>query len=64
MMKARRSPKAKPCTWKEDQDGNYDTSCGESFILYAGTPTENKINFCCYCGKELKEKIYQEEVEP
>jgi hypothetical protein len=48
------------CRWKEDENGNYDTSCGEGFILYAGTPEENKIKFCCYCGKMLKQELFDE----
>lgn len=44
----------KKCKWEEDDDyGYWDTSCGEQFVLEAGTPKENNMNYCCYCGKEL-----------
>lgn len=29
------------------------TDCGESFDITEGTPTENHMRFCCYCGKPL-----------
>lgn len=41
------------CEWKQDFDGNYDTDCDQSFTMIDGTPTENHMRFCCYCGKGL-----------
>jgi len=44
----------KECTWK--YDGSYDaweTSCGSSFVIYDGTPIENDMRFCPYCGNTL-----------
>jgi len=46
------------CLWKEDSDGNYDTDCGCAFCLEAGTPSENGMRFCCYCGNVLFEVKY------
>jgi len=48
------------CIWTAN-NGDYDsdmweTSCGEAFVLLEGTLKENKMNFCCYCGKPLKAK--------
>ena len=48
------------CTWAEDWEGNWETSCGEAFIFYDGAPSENGMKFCCYCGKELAEVRYVE----
>ena len=42
------------CTWTQDEDGVFDTSCGERFNLDSGTPSENGFGFCCYCGNRLK----------
>ncbi len=44
------------CKWKPEKpewdfDGTYNTSCGELFTISEGTPTDNKMNYCCYCGK-------------
>ena len=43
------------CTWECDSDGNWETDCGEMFILNEGTPVDNSMKFCCYCGKPLRE---------
>lgn len=50
-----RSDTAVPqCTWTlNDFDGSFDTLCGEKFSLDSGTPEENKMRWCCYCGKTL-----------
>ena len=39
------------CVWAEDEDGNWDTGCGEMFVFEAGGPAENGMVFCPYCGK-------------
>jgi hypothetical protein len=43
------------CQWENDGEGNWSTGCGDAFIILDGTPTENKMNFCCYCGKPINE---------
>ena len=44
------------CSWSDDGDeeGNYETACGRLFSLTEGTPEENGMRFCCYCGGLLK----------
>lgn len=42
------------CTWTEDDLGVSQTTCGNSFALDSGSPGENGMKFCCYCGKELR----------
>jgi len=42
------------CSWKEDDEGNWNTGCGEMFVLSCDTPKEHNMNFCCFCGKSLK----------
>ena len=49
------------CHWTEDSDGNYDTDCDQEFCMIGGTPKENGMRFCCYCGKPLVEVQYREE---
>jgi hypothetical protein len=44
------------CLWKEDDEGNWDTSCNEKFIILAQTPKENGMVYCPYCGREIKEQ--------
>lgn len=46
------------CTWtlEEFDSDTYDTSCRHRFSINDGTPSENDINFCCYCGGKLIEE--------
>ena len=45
---------SRECHWKYmnayDEDGNYDTECGDSFTLMDGTLAENHMNYCSFCG--------------
>jgi len=38
------------CNWTQDEDGNWDTRCGEKFVFITDGPIENHMKFCCYCG--------------
>ncbi len=53
------------CTWEYDHFYDYwETSCGDAYQIVDGTPTDNKMKFCPYCGKELVEQqINKEEIE-
>jgi hypothetical protein len=42
------------CEWKEDEDGNYETSCDDAFVLTEGTPEDNNMKYCPMCGKTIK----------
>lgn len=43
------------CEWKLDiEEANvWESVCGRSFWLEDGTPTENEMQFCPYCGRNL-----------
>ena len=43
------------CTWAGDGEGNWHTACGEIFTLMEGSPPDNKMRHCPYCGKNLRE---------
>lgn len=43
---------AESCTWQEDDEA-WRTSCGRAFSLEAGTPAENGMKWCCYCGRSI-----------
>lgn len=32
----------------------WSTSCGNAFIINEGTPYQNKMKFCPYCGQPIK----------
>ena len=44
---------ADSCTWTEDADGIWHTSCGHAHEFTTGTPEENDHRYCPYCGKVL-----------
>ena len=52
------------CTWQQDGDsdsGSYGTSCRRYFNLEDGTPEDNKMAWCCYCGKKLAQSLITED---
>jgi hypothetical protein len=49
------------CTWREDSEGNWISQCSNAFIYHDGTPTENGMKFCCYCGKPITEIGFDDE---
>lgn len=46
---------ANPCTWTEDPDGIWYTSCEHAHEFTTGTREENGYKFCPYCGNEIQE---------
>ena len=44
------------CKWKPDKDGIYDTGCGNRYVIMEGTPKDNHMKYCTYCGKQLDEE--------
>ena len=47
------------CQWTLEEicEGTWETSCGQVFLLVEGTPKDNGMQYCCYCGKTLTELI-------
>jgi len=43
------------CNWVENDDGFWVTGCGHFFVLNDGTPSDNQMHWCPYCGKSLQE---------
>lgn len=44
------------CIWTRDNEyGYFSTGCGETFCLEDGTPKQNGLKFCCYCGSKLEQ---------
>ena len=45
------------CEWAHNEDdGFWDTECGQSWRFDDGGPKENHMNFCHCCGKTLRIK--------
>ena len=52
----------KQCAWVENQDANLETECGETFVFNdCMLPSEHSFKFCCFCGGELSETVFEEE---
>lgn len=52
---------AERCSWVQDSDGTYNSSCGGAFVFNDDGCEENGFKFCCYCGKPVSEVKYVEE---
>lgn len=53
--------KERICIWSETYEGNWGTGCNETFVVTNGTPIENGMAYCCYCGAVLEQKDYKDE---
>lgn len=55
-IRSQQEPPAQ-CTWAEDEDGIYQTSCGHAFELISGeAPNRQGILYCPYCGKPINQQ--------
>ena len=57
------------CQWLLDDPSDEDdrlwaTSCGEMFQLVDGTPEDNRLRHCAYCGGKLEVVIDARRIEP
>lgn len=48
------------CIWEQDEEGNWQTDCDEMFVIIDGTPEENQMKYCAYCGRLINQKLYNE----
>lgn len=47
---------ASSCVWAPSPDYEmWETSCGRAWTFIDGTPEDNGMAYCCYCGKNLEE---------
>jgi len=51
------------CEWKNDPwddcSDMWKTACGNLFTIIEGSPSENGMLFCCYCGKKIVEGVIE-----
>ena len=47
------------CTWTQQEEMGdwYSTTCGHEFVINDGTPKENGMRFCLFCGCRIYQKI-------
>ena len=53
--------KKEPCKWGQDpfielDYGLWNTNCGTEFLLTDGTPGENDMKYCPFCGGLIEHK--------
>jgi len=46
------------CLWV-DEDDYWETECGRAFQFHSGSPFDNSMTFCCFCGGILREKVHE-----
>ena len=52
------------CRWKQTDKDEWYTSCSNicDLLTHTETPTGLDMEFCCYCGKPLKESPLDEQI--
>lgn len=57
MTKKPKTRAVKACCWSQDDEFSdaWSTGCGEMFVLNEGTPKENEMRFCCFCGEKIEQ---------
>ena len=54
----------KTCNWVENENGDWDTDCGQIFVFNDyRLPSENRFKFCCFCGGALNEVVLDIDLE-
>ncbi len=49
------------CVWSENEDGQWDTTCGACWeFMNEGTPADNGVVYCHKCGNHVEAKPYTE----
>ncbi len=51
------------CVWSQDSENSdiWLSGCGKVFVLNEGTPQENQVKYCVYCGKTVEQEPYNHE---
>ncbi len=56
MSKPKKLKKKRMCIWTRNEEYDFfETECGEGFSLIAESLKKNKMKFCCFCGRLIKE---------
>jgi hypothetical protein len=54
---------AQTCAWKEDNDGEWETSCGMTWDFTEDGPEENTLIYCPKCGHRAVFEWFSDEPE-
>lgn len=57
--------KLEKCTWFQEDEGSdiWVSDCGGLFTLNEGSPADNDLKYCCWCGKSIVSEPYVVEKE-
>jgi hypothetical protein len=47
----------------DEESNNWESACGDIFYFEDGSPEENGMKFCPYCGKPLAWKPHEPDPE-
>jgi hypothetical protein len=53
-------PREETCLWTSDEDGIWTASCKQDWLFEEGSPRDNKMRFCHFCGRPLRQRSYRE----
>ncbi len=53
------------CIWQQDGEDSdiWETQCHQVFAINDGLPSENSMNYCCFCGLRLEESLSSDKDE-
>lgn len=54
------------CEWHEqgwEMQGNWETGCSNLFSIIEGTPEENEFKFCPYCGGDIEQHGWTDDLD-
>ena len=59
----RRLPVNETCMWiqEQEEDDCWSSCKANAFTLDEGTPSDNGMVFCCFCGKPIEQRPWEPE---
>jgi hypothetical protein len=58
-----KNSKPEMCVWKEDSDGGWVGSCKIHWSFDNGTLTDNRMNYCPWCGRRIIAELCDEQAQ-
>lgn len=52
------------CEWTQSEEDVWESACGNAWLFEDGTPEENSMKFCPFCGRKLTPRALDEANEP
>jgi hypothetical protein len=57
-------PAGDVCMWEQidDEGSDWESFCGDAWYFESGSPQENNIKFCPFCGRRVEVKFYEPDI--